>query len=112
MGSMMQPRMRLFTLVAVWLAAPLAGSSPAHANLCPSQHTDHAAGWPQWQRWHTLTWAAIKEQQRQRHLPVPGALYSCTMTMPVIGRQTFMLHVLTRSRARITLQGRLNLDEP
>ena len=44
-------------------------------------------------------------------LPPVGATYVGTMRMPVIGRQTFLLRILSRSRAQITLVGWLNLDQ-
>lgn len=49
---------------------------------------------------------------RDEKAPPKGAVYCATVRMPVIGRQSFMLRVLSRSRARIVLQGRLDLDEP
>lgn len=45
-------------------------------------------------------------------LPSPGAAYEGTMNMPVIGRQTFRVQFLTQNNARITLTGKINLDEP
>jgi hypothetical protein len=41
-----------------------------------------------------------------------GAVYVGTMKMPVIGRQTFMLRVLSWHRCQIVLIGPLSLDEP
>ena len=51
-------------------------------------------------------------QMEQHPAPAVGATYVGTMSMPILGRQTFMIRVLTRSHAQITLVGALNLDEP
>ena len=47
-----------------------------------------------------------------RRQPPYGAVYDCTVRMPIIGEQTFMLRVLSRTHAQIVLRGKLNLDEP
>jgi hypothetical protein len=41
----------------------------------------------------------------------PRATYEGTMNMPVIGRQTFRVRFMGGNRARITLKGKINLDE-
>ena len=51
-------------------------------------------------------------QMQQHPAPAVGATYVGTMSMPILGKQTFMIRVLTRSHAQITLVGALNLDEP
>ena len=55
-----------------------------------------------------LLWKRLEERRQ----PPNGALYAATVGMPVIGKQTFMLRVLSRPRGKITLRGRLDLDEP
>lgn len=44
--------------------------------------------------------------------PPIGARYERELRLPVIGLQKLSLHILTKSAARITLIGALNLDEP
>jgi hypothetical protein len=51
--------------------------------------------------WHSLVAA----------LPT-GALYSRTLTLPIIGRQTVSLAIVSPSVARLLLSGHLVLDEP
>eukprot|EP00966_Prymnesium_polylepis_P275409 6363015-Prymnesium_polylepis.1 len=46
-------------------------------------------------------------------MPPNGAVYLASVHMPIIGEQTFVLTVVSRTHARILLRGRaLNLDEP
>jgi hypothetical protein len=47
---------------------------------------------------------------RQGVLPV-GAVYAGHSNVPVFGRQSFALHTVSRTRARITLEGPIKLDE-
>lgn len=44
-------------------------------------------------------------------LPPTGATYSKSMKFPVIGRQSFQLHFLTRRTARLIINGMLSMDE-
>ena len=60
-----------------------------------------------WKQRDALWFAVHKERG-----PTVGTLYIGSMKMPVIGQQTFMLRILSRSRAQIVLMGALNLDEP
>ena len=99
-----------FFLTAL-LVAPAevsAASAPSAAPSCSGvgsalQRHDLA------QLWHCLT--------QSRRAPdaaalTPGAVYECTVVLPIVGRQTFRLHIHGRGMARITLLGRLALDEP
>ena len=44
--------------------------------------------------------------------PPLGAVYSRTVRLPVIGKQTVELAIVSSNQARLMLSGRLNLDEP
>ena len=44
-------------------------------------------------------------------LPPTGALYVGQMKLPILGQQTFMLRIVSRTKAKITLHGAMNLDE-
>uniref|UniRef100_A0A7S3EZR3 Uncharacterized protein n=1 Tax=Haptolina ericina TaxID=156174 RepID=A0A7S3EZR3_9EUKA len=46
------------------------------------------------------------------HAPPIGAVYTRTVSLPVIGKQTVELSILSDKLARLILSGRLNLDEP
>ena len=46
-----------------------------------------------------------------QQLPPPGALYVGHMKLPILGQQTFMLRIVSRTKAKITLHGAMNLDE-
>ena len=47
----------------------------------------------------------------ERRLPPHGSLYVGHIKLPILGAQTFMLRVDSRSRTRITLIGAMNLDD-
>ena len=44
--------------------------------------------------------------------PPPGAVYHRTVRLPVIGRQTVRLSIVSTTKATLQLQGALNIDEP
>ena len=48
---------------------------------------------------------------RRRYLPPKGAVYVGTINLPILGMQTFMMTIVSRSVVRITLTGAMNLDE-
>ncbi|KAL3906414.1 MAG: hypothetical protein SGPRY_010554 [Prymnesium sp.] len=65
-------------------------------------------------------WGRLLEERRSwllslpratRHA-LPCATYACTLNMPLIGKQSFTLVVLSQSKARIILEGKLSLDQP
>ena len=44
-------------------------------------------------------------------LPPVGAVYRHSLTLPVIGRQSVSLTILSKERAQLCLSGRLNIDD-
>ena len=47
-----------------------------------------------------------------RHSPPVGATYKRSLSLPVIGKQTIELKIISDCDARIMISGRLHLDEP
>ena len=106
--------MRLFTgalLLPAVLVAAASGPSPAPPSLS-------TATWRSFWQSREQLWREQEARWRQRLLdrgggkPQAGAVYTRTLNMPVIGRQTFMLRVLGRQRCQIVLIGPLSLNEP
>eukprot|EP00316_Scyphosphaera_apsteinii_P022102 CAMPEP_0119327338 /NCGR_PEP_ID=MMETSP1333-20130426/70536_1 /TAXON_ID=418940 /ORGANISM="Scyphosphaera apsteinii, Strain RCC1455" /LENGTH=156 /DNA_ID=CAMNT_0007335905 /DNA_START=212 /DNA_END=681 /DNA_ORIENTATION=+ len=56
--------------------------------------------------------AELAFTKRSAKGPPVGATFSRTISLPIIGRQTFQLNIRSRRLSQITLTGAMNLDEP
>lgn len=105
--------MRLGALATLLIAAMTAGGN---APTTTKTNTDKAGGTLQ-------AWTHRLQQQQQallqqtdklfgnQRLPPSGALYVGHIKLPILGQQTFMLRIVSRTRAKIILVGAMNLDE-
>ena len=95
-------------LYAVTLVlAAVSGAPPSQAPPKQSTTTAH-------QSWTKKLWQKHESHRNLlfgRRLPPPGALYVGHMKLPILGQQTFMLRIVSHTKAKITLHGAMNLDE-
>jgi len=59
----------------------------------------------------TSTSVLPKKTTAQGVAPPTGAIYQKTLPIPVIGRQSFRLHILSDQRAHLRIDGMLSVDE-
>ncbi|KAL1500201.1 hypothetical protein AB1Y20_012870 [Prymnesium parvum] len=63
------------------------------------------------QRQQEQMWRSVTRRTGATRVPT-GAVYSCTVHLPIVGEQSFVLRIDSHRLARIILKGRLSLDEP
>ena len=102
-----------------WLASVLLLTAPLPIKTEAGHH--HSAATSRIEKWSQKLWQRHEELWKKRELlfaarddlqlPPNGAVYVGHMKLPLLGEQTFMLRIESRSSARITLVGAMSLDE-
>jgi len=103
-------------LTLILLQSSLSPAASSSSSSTPTSRSNQAPTNPwsallphdQFWKQQKLLWRSL----RKDWAPSVGSLFVGSMKMPVIGRQTFMLRIISRTRAQIILAGALNLDEP
>ena len=108
---------RVALLLAVVVATTSAEQQPSSCIAFAAPRSDDARCtdtiWPWMQRFadgSSLTWLRKPALRQRRRLHV-GSLYVGRINLPILGEQTFMMRIVSRSVLRITLIGAMNLDE-
>lgn len=87
------------------------GSATLYLTLVLLQrHSEQQPGTKRWLEAAGLS--NLVQRTHWVHRPQVGAYYTRVVGLPVLGQQRFSFTIISRTTARITLAGAMNLDEP